>query len=54
MYIVACLSRISGFQSVCRDDNGWIIFQNKEDAEEYARKQREKMGINYHYWVEEY
>lgn len=54
MYIVACKSMISGFQSVCKDDNGIIKFETREAAEEYARKCRDLMSINYHYWVEEY
>lgn len=55
IYIVACKSRMSGRQSVCKNEKGeWIKFKTKEEAEEYARKRRDDMGINYHYWVEEY
>ena len=28
--------------------------KTKEEAEDYARKRRDDMGSNYHYWVEEY
>lgn len=55
LYIVACKSRFSGIQSVCKNENGeYIKFKTKEEAEDYARKRRDDMGSNYHYWVEEY
>lgn len=52
MYIVACKSRMSGYQSVCRNENRFIKFKDKKEAEEYAKKMRDKMGLSYHYWVE--
>lgn len=53
-YIVACKSRISGFESVCKDKKGNVLtFPTKEAAEKFAKESRDMMSINYHYWVEE-
>ena len=54
-YVVSCKSRISGCYSTCKDGNGDIlVFDNEQKAREYARGMCDLMGINYHYWVEEY
>ena len=52
-YIVGCKSRISGNQSICKKEGKIIYFTDKKEAEQYAEKCRNDMGLNYHYWVEE-
>lgn len=53
-YIVACKSRLSGRESICKDESGNVLtFKTEDAAEEFARESREFMSINYHYWVEE-
>jgi len=52
-HIVMARSGFSGRQAPCRDDNGIKYFDTLVEAEEFARKSRESMGINYHYWAEQ-
>ena len=52
-HIVMARSQFSGRESPCRDEYGIKHFDTLVAAEEYARKCRNTMGVNYHYWAEQ-
>ena len=52
IYVIKCKSNLSGIHSVCHEDGNIKKFTDKEKAEEYAKKCRDR-SMWYHYWVEE-
>lgn len=54
-YYVACKSNFSNIRSSCKDENGKVLyFASETEAKEYAEECRNRIGINYHYWVEKF